>query len=246
VKRLEPEQDAFGAVLLDYFDGKQHAATVIERDDGFFESEKTAAYFAPFRSWFDVERRVLRDVRGRVLDVGVGAGRVALELQQRGHDVLGIDVSPLALRVARKRGVRRTKLIQLDEVDGRLGEFDTVVLFMNNFGLLESEAKARRLLRRLHTVTSERGRIVATTSSPSRARAEHRAYRQRNIERGRMPGQIRFRLHYRLKKSPWFDWLFVSPQELESLARGTGWHVRRLVRKEKDSFYALVLDKDSP
>ena len=97
MKRLAPEQDAFGAVLRDYFDGKQHAATVIERDDGFFEAERTAAYFAPFRSWFDAERQVLREVRGRVLDVGVGAGRVALELQRRGHEVVGIDVSPLAL-----------------------------------------------------------------------------------------------------------------------------------------------------
>ncbi|HEX3453918.1 MAG TPA: methyltransferase domain-containing protein [Gaiellaceae bacterium] len=246
MKRLTPEQDAFGAVLLDYLDGKQHAATVIERDDGFFEAEGSAAYFAPFRSWFDVERQVLRQVRGRVLDVGVGAGRVALELQQRGHEVLGIDVSPLALRVARKRGVKHTKLIALDEVDGQLGTFDTVVMFMNNFGLLESETKAKQVLRRLHDVTSERGRIVATTVDGTRPKREHRAYRRRNLERGRMPGQIRYRLHYRLKKSPWFDWLFVSQKELEPLVRGTGWHVRRLVRKEKDAFYALVLDKDSP
>ena len=246
MKRLAPEQDAFGGVLLHYLEGRHHAATVVERDDGFMEAERTAAYFAPFRSWFDVERHVLREVRGRVLDVGVGAGRVALELQRRGHDVLGIDVSPLALRVARKRGVKRTKLIALDEVDAKLGTFDTVVMFMNNFGLLESEAKARRLLRRLHEVTGERGRIVATTMSPSRAKAEHRAYQQRNRERGRMPGQVRFRLHYRLKKTPWFDWLFVSPKELEALVRGTGWHVRRLVRKENDAMYALVLDKDAP
>jgi SAM-dependent methyltransferase len=243
VKRLAPEQDAFGAVLLDYFGGKNWVATVIERDDGFFQAEQTAAYFAPFRRWDEVERRALRNVRGRVLDVGVGAGRVALELQRRGHDVLGIDVSPLALRVARKRGVRRTKLLPLDEVDGKLGTFDTVVMFMNNFGLLESEAKAKRLLRRLHGVTSERGRIVATTVDSSRPR-DHRAYQQRNRDRGRMPGQVRFRLHYRLKKTPWFDWLFVSPKELEALAGATGWRVRCLVRKEGESFYALVLEKD--
>jgi SAM-dependent methyltransferase len=245
VKRLEPEQDAFGAVLLDYLSGKHQAATVVERDDGFFDAEKPRAYFAPFRSWFDVERQVLREVRGRVLDVGVGAGRVALELQRRGHDVLGIDVSPLTLRVARKRGVRRTKLVPLDEVGPELGTFDTVVMFMNNFGLLESEAKAKRVLRRLHRVTNERGRIVATTRDPRGPRAEHRAYERRNRERGRMPGQIRYRLHYRLRATPWFDWLFVSPKELESLVRGTGWHVHRLVQKDDDGFYALVLEKDT-
>lgn len=45
-------------------------------------------YFAPVHHWAAVERRGLRFVRGRVLDVCVGAGRVALELQARGREVV--------------------------------------------------------------------------------------------------------------------------------------------------------------
>ena len=41
-------------------------------------------------------------------------------------------------------------LAQLEDLDDSLGRFDTVVMFMNNFGLFGNEAKARRLLRRLH------------------------------------------------------------------------------------------------
>ena len=47
MKRLRPDQDAFGRALLDYFDGRHRAATVVERDDGFMESENPAAYFEP-------------------------------------------------------------------------------------------------------------------------------------------------------------------------------------------------------
>jgi SAM-dependent methyltransferase len=181
-----------------------------------------------------------------VLDVGVGAGRVALELQQRGHTVVGIDVSPLVARVARRRGVRTVKVMALEDVDAKLGRFDTVVMFMNNFGLFESEAKARRLLRRLHDVTTDDGRIVATSSEfGGRIPPEHRIYRRRNVERGRLPGQVRFRLRYRMLQGPWFDYLFVSRREMERLLRGTCWRVRRFVPPVgDDNLYAAVLEKE--
>jgi SAM-dependent methyltransferase len=180
-----------------------------------------------------------------VLDVGVGAGRVALELQRRRRRVVGIDVSPLTARVARRRGVRNVKVMALEELDASLGRFDTVVMFMNNFGLFESEAKAKRLLRRLHAQTTDRGRIVATSSDfPKTMSREHRVYRRRNRERGRMPGQIRFRLRYRNLETPWFDYLFVSPREMERLLAGTGWHIHRIIRDGEHPLYAAVIDKE--
>ena len=70
---------------------------MIERVDGYMDAEAVAAaYFYGVRKWFPVERQALRYLRGRVLDVGAGAGRVALELQHRGREVVAIDVSPLA------------------------------------------------------------------------------------------------------------------------------------------------------
>jgi SAM-dependent methyltransferase len=247
VKRLAPEQDAFGAALLDYLDGNQRAGIVVERDDGYVWTEIVGAYFNEPRRWDEVERRVLRYVRGRVLDVGVGAGRVALELQRRGRTVVAIDISPLVARVARRRGVKNVKVMALDAFDGKLGRFDTVVMFMNNFGLFGTPANARRLLRRFHGLTTERARIVATTSDGSRTKnPAHRAYRRRNADRGRLPGQDRYRLRSGARSTPWFDWLSVSPEELESIVRGTGWHVGRLVGKDGESFYALVLEKDTP
>lgn len=40
-------------------------------------------------------------VRGPVLDVGCGTGELSLFLARHGHDVLGIDLSPLAIQQAR-------------------------------------------------------------------------------------------------------------------------------------------------
>jgi SAM-dependent methyltransferase len=81
-----------------------------------------------------------------VLDAGVGAGRAALELQRRGRSVVGIDVSSGVVEVARRRGVRDVRLLAFEEVDDSVGQFDTIVMFGNNFGLFGSPSKARRLL----------------------------------------------------------------------------------------------------
>ena len=42
-------------------------------------------------------------IRGPVLDVGCGTGELALFLARRGHEVLGIDLSTLAIRQAREK-----------------------------------------------------------------------------------------------------------------------------------------------
>ena len=106
---LDRDQDAFGHLLMDLTAG-QSVVEVVERDDGCVFTGDPSYYLAPFRSWWPQERRAMRFVRGRVLDVGCGAGRVAVHLQERGLDVVGIDVSPLAVEIARRRGLADARL----------------------------------------------------------------------------------------------------------------------------------------
>ncbi|MBM3315487.1 methyltransferase domain-containing protein, partial [candidate division WOR-3 bacterium] len=104
---LRPEQDAFGRIIWEHFHHRD-TTEIVERDDGYVDvSGGTRTYFSEYRDWPGFEKRAMRLVRGRVLDVGCGAGRHALYLQSRGFDVTGIDSSPLAARVCRRRGVRR-------------------------------------------------------------------------------------------------------------------------------------------
>jgi SAM-dependent methyltransferase len=212
---------------------------IIERDDGLLDAAQIG-YFKPAARWPAVERRALRWARGRVLDAGLGAGRAALELQQRGRSVVGIDVSPGAVEVARRRGVRDVRLLAFEEVDDSLGAFDTVVMFGNNFGLFGSPSKARRLLRRLRPLA---GRIVAGSNDPYATEDPvHLAYQERNRKRGRMAGQLRIRNRYRDLTGPWFDYLIVSPDEMATILEGTQWRIRRLVQESGSGYYVAVLE----
>ena len=115
--------------------------------------------------------------------------------------------------------------------------------FGNNFGLFESAVTARRLLKRLAAMTSERARILAASNDPTRTDdPEHLAYQRRNRQRGRMPGQIRIRVRYRTAATPWFPYLLASPDEMAELAASGGWRVRRFLTGE-GSYYVGVLEK---
>jgi SAM-dependent methyltransferase len=240
---MRRREDAFGLALLAYLRGEGDAAEIVERDDGFLEGMPVGEwYFSPYRRWPAVERAALREARGRVLDIGCGAGRHALHLQARGLDVTGIDISPLAIRVARHRGLRRARVLPIEAID-RLpeGAFDTVLLLGNNLGLLRSRAKAPPILRRLHRLTADGGRVIAGTSDPYRTtNPAHLAYHRRNRRRGRMGGQIRMRVRYEATATRWFDYLFVSRPELRGLLRGTGWRVRRILGSGGAPYVAIL------
>ena len=242
---LRPEQDAYGQMLLAALDGAE-VQEIVERDDGFITASVfgPTLYLAPFRRWPSHHRRGMRFVRGRVLDVGAGGGRVALHLQERGHDVVAVDISPGAIEGCRRRGVRDARVLSVEEVDESLGTFDTIVMYGNNFGLFASRAKAKRLLRRFARLTSERGRIVAETRDVHQgADPAHVRYRRRNVERGRLPGQIRIRVRYRDLATPWFDYLMVGREELRELLAGTGWTLERTI--DSDDVYVAVIGKES-
>lgn len=239
--------DVFGRALLDWSQGGTDPE-IIERDDGFWEfGAGYELYQAPFRHWLAAERASVRYVRGRVIDVGCGAGRVPLYLQQRGFDVVGLDSSALAIRAARRRGVTQAWRLSVDDVAAHIESFDTIVLFGNNFGIFGTPERLRRVLSDWARRTPAGARILAGSANPycGGAPALTRSYYFQNRNAGRMPGQLRLRVRYRRSVSPWFDWLFVSRREMRAVLEGTGWHQSRILGGPPSEPYVAVLEKDT-
>jgi SAM-dependent methyltransferase len=240
---LTDKQDAYGHALWDYYHGR-HGMEVDERSDGYVGTVDVADYFAECEDWPMRQKQAVELARGGVLDVGCGAGRVALHVQEMGLDVLGIDNSPLAVEVCKLRGLKRAQVLSITELSSKLGIFDTAIMFGNNFGLFGGFRRARWLLRRLRGLTSERAQIIAETVDPYRTDdPDYLAYQALNRSRGRLSGQMRLRVRYKTLATPWFDYLFVSRDEMRELLDGTGWAVCDFIDQPDSPSYVAVIHK---
>jgi SAM-dependent methyltransferase len=243
---LTTRQDAFGHAVWDYFNGLA-GYEIIERSDGHFAiSGGPAMYLSDYSAWPAHEKAAIEQASGRVLDIGCNAGRHALHLQNRGCDVLGVDVSPLAIKTAKRRGVSHARTLGIAQLSSRLGKFDTVLMLGNNFGLLGSERRARWLLRRFKSFTHSGSKIIVESLDVYRTRdPDHLSYLAQNRRKGRMSGQIRIRCRYKRFVTPWFDYLMVSQDEMQKLLVGTGWRVTSYYDSPGSRpVYAAVIERE--
>ena len=235
-----PECDAYGQEILNCYKGIS-TYEIVEREDGLIDVGSALPYFQGIENWPVHEREAIQRAHGSILDIGCGAGRVALFLQNKGHRVLAIDNSPLAVKVAKLRGVKAARVLSIDEIQSLKDRFGTIVLYGNNFGLFGGMRKARRLLAAMRRITAPDALIIAAATDPYKTRDPvHLAYHQRNRDRGRMAGQIRLRIRYRQFRGPWFDYLFASQDEVRVLIENTGWVLNDIVESEGPGFVTIL------
>lgn len=237
--------DAFGRALDAYYAGK-NAFEFVERDDGLLNAMDVEYYFAQYDEWSEQIQESMEHARGRVLDVGCGAGRIGLYLQEQGHEVVGIDVSERAVEICRERGLQGARVLDIAEVntDTLDGNFDTVLMCGNNFGLVGTQENAPDVLGRLACVTADDATLIAQSRDPlATDKAAHRSYHDLNRERGRLPGAIRMRVRYKRYATPWYDYLFAGPETMRELVSPTEWRVSETIESENSLDYVGILEK---
>jgi SAM-dependent methyltransferase len=231
----EPHQAAMWA----YHRGDRDAVIVVY-DDYELDEVPVSYFFRGPDQFASYEREALSLCRGRVLDVGAGAGCHSLALQDQGFDVTAIEVLPNLVDILRERGVRDARVATWMDVDA--GQFDTVLMLMNGLGLAETLTglaeffeDARRLLRP--------GGQVLADSTDVRVRMDPEAARTGSLQRpdGRYIGELHFQLEFHGQKGPPFGQLYVDPKTLERYAKEARWRCEFLFQPDEYGHYLVRL-----
>ncbi len=245
---MNPSEDAYGAQLLAQFHGKKPTVETIERDDHYIDiGSEAGIYFTEYADWSPVEREAIALVKGKILDIGCGAGRHSLYLQEEDFDVTGIDNSPGAIEVCKLRGLKKAEVLPIENVE-KLAEknFDTIIMFGNNFGLFGSAENAEKILEKFADITTPNARIIAGTLDPYKTdNAAHLEYHELNRQRGRLPGQAKIRIIYNQAVGNWFDYLFVSPAEMTEILKNTAWQIKQFIAPENYNYFAVIEKKSA-
>jgi SAM-dependent methyltransferase len=146
-----------------------------------------AAVDLPLERWLGrataADESVLDAVVGPVLDVGCGPGRHLAALEKRGVEAVGVDVSAMAVGLARARGATALARSVFDRLPGD-GSWRTVLLLDGNVGIGGDPVA---LLRRVETLLAPDGRILVELEPPG---APTRTGTVRLLAGGRTSGPV--------------------------------------------------------
>ncbi len=228
-RRVPPAEPLAVALLDHHRDGRPRRVKALRADGVEFEIE-TEEYFTLEGELAELDRQALAQVRGRVLDVGAGAGRHALALQAKGCEVVAIDVSPTCVALCRERGVHDARELDVmtlaggasEEIAAALGRFDTIFFGMQTLGVAGGVVPLGRLLVGLRRLLLPGGAVIAD-SSELRA-----AWEGDETDRSPKRGEIVLSTRYRGLRGEPFPWLYLAEEDLALISREAGFELETL------------------
>ena len=233
--------DPHGMAMLAFFEGDANAQVIVRRDDGLEESIPVRRFFRDASEFTTIENAALDLCRGHVLDVGAGAGIHSLVLQEKGLPVTSIDMSPHAVEIMKRRGVKDAHRADIFEFQG--GPYRTVLLLGRGIGMVERIDRLDRFLAHVQGLVSADGLVLLDSLDVRVADdPDQLAYHEANQKAGRYVGENRLRFAFRGKSGPTCGWLFVDADTLNERAEAANWRCD-VILKEKNGNYLARLRK---
>jgi SAM-dependent methyltransferase len=223
--------DILGEALWDYLHDRKRGKLWIHNKYGPKEEMPVGIYFRKVEDMPELELKALEQCKGKVLDIGAGAGSHALLLQQKG-EVTALEISSKAAELMRLRGVE--KVINEDIFYFCRNKFDTLLLLMNGVGLVGTLQKLKQFLQHSKNLLNPNGQLIFDSSDV--------AY----LYNGNLPtgqdyyGEILYQYEYKKQKTDWFKWLYIDKTTLQAIALNEGWATEILFEDEYDQYLAKL------
>ncbi len=238
VPRRVAAQVPLGTALRDHFQSGISRPILVRRREEFEYSIESRDFFRLDGRLESLDECALELSRGRVLDVGAGAGRHSLILQERGVDVTAVDLSPLCVEIMRGRGVRDARILDVFHLEEISSErFDTILFLMQSIGIAGSVFGLERLLHSLDPLLARGGQILLDSSAlPGMEGAT--AGETRGVE-------VSFR--YRGLRGEVFSWLYIGENALAEATHRVGWNCEIVTQLATGEYLArLTAPSDRP
>jgi SAM-dependent methyltransferase len=232
-------KDLFGKAILDYQTNNAPEDLITETTISE-EDEMSVAYL--FRSYDEMpqmEQKALQLAKGKILDVGCGAGSHSLSLQnERNLDVTSIDISANAIQACTLRGLKNVKVQDVMTLENE--KYDTILLLMNGAGMCGKLKNIPNFLLKLKSLLNSGGQILLDSSDIIYMFDDDEDGGKWIPSKSEYYGEIVFNISYKGEKEKPFDWMFIDYNTLQNAALDNGLQCELILEGEHYDYLAKL------
>jgi len=231
-------KDLFGKAILDFQTGNNPEDLITETTISESDEMSVAYLFRGFEEMPKMEQKALSISKGKILDVGCGAGSHSLYLQEKGFDVTSIDISPNAIKACQLRGLKKATV--QDVMSMKEEQFDTILLLMNGAGMCGRLKNISPFLRQLKRLLTENGQILVDSSDIIYMFDEDEDGGKWIPGNTDYYGELEFKISYKGEMEKPFDWMYIDFNTLQNAASANGLACELLIEGDHFDYLAQL------
>lgn len=231
-------KDLFGKAILDFQTNNNPEDITTETSISEADEMSVSYLFRDFNEMPLLEQKALQLCKGKILDVGCGAGSHSLYLQNSQNlEVKAIDISPNAIKACQLRGVKNVEIINLLDLENE--KFDTIILLMNGTGIFQTISEVSKYLQKLKSLLNPDGQILID-SSDIIYMFDESDDGGKWVPSDTYYGELTFTVTYKNETEEPFPWLYLDYNTLQNAAFANGLQINLIMEGEHYDYLARL------
>ena len=231
-------KDLFGTAILDYQTNNSPENISTETTISEADAMEVSYLFRSYKEMPKLEQEALQLAKGKILDVGCGAGSHSLYLQEKELEVTSIDISENAIKACALRGVKNAQVQNV--LDSNSNEkFDTILLLMNGTGIFGTLDQTSKYLQKLKSLLAPNGQILIDSSDIIYMFDEDEDG-SKWVSADGYYGELTFTISYKNQTEEAFPWLYLDYNTLQNAAHANGLECELILEGEHFDYLARL------
>jgi len=214
-------KDLFGKAILDFQTNNAPEDLITETSISEADEMSVAYLFRSYPEMPEIEQKALQLAKGKVLDVGCGAGSHSLFLQnEKKLAVTAIDISANAIEACKLRGINDARVQNVMALENE--KFDTILLLMNGAGMCGRLKNIAPFLIKLKSLLNDGGQILLDSSDIIYMFDDDEDGGKWIPQEHEYYGEVVFNVSYKGENEEPFNWMYIDYNTLQNAAIANG------------------------